>query len=81
MKLNAIQKAGLMVAAVLVCSGSIQVLFPRDRYIFYGRARYKGHEFPSWFEHITKAGDQVYGLVAIASGAGLAGIVFYRGRK
>ena len=80
-RLNAIEKAGLALAGILVLGGLSLMLLPKDTIRAYAPVHSHGVRMGEWTERISKAGSRVYGALALSAGTGFAVMAFYRGDK
>jgi hypothetical protein len=67
-RLTGTEWALLALAILLVGVGFFAVIHPTEMYLYFRRAK----NIPAGVEHISKAGSQLHGILAMAVGAGLA---------
>jgi len=69
--------AGLIIAIFLVIGGFVVVIWPHEAVVQHAGTG-KG---PTTYEHVTALGARIYGLVSIASGMGLAALIWWGARS
>jgi hypothetical protein len=81
-RLSATEKGILSLAGLFIIVGAVTAIHPTEIFVWHPEVRSRGVRGPSPPpEHVTKDRARVYGVVSIALGVSLGGIVFYRPRS
>ena len=77
-RLSGIEMRFLLLAALFILAGADMVLFPQEHVMFHQGYHIK---LPSSINHVSKSQARDYGVLAMAVGAVMVGLVFYGRRK
>ena len=80
-RFTSVERAALILAAVLIFGGASLVIWPRTGWVPHQVGNALGTASGNDFDELTPAKSRTLGVVAMAFGAGLAGIAIYRGKS
>lgn len=80
--LTTIEKSAVVIGLVFIVVGAAVIIHPTEGPVFHpGPYKYRAMLGPNQPEHVSKRGSRIYGGIAVAMGAGISWLGFYRGRK